>query len=130
MVQQTSRPAPGFVQNPDKRIDIVPHDREVTVRTGEIILAATNRAKRLEEEGLPPVLYIPFEDIHFANLQPTGTKTHCPYKGDASYWRLADGVLQGDVMWAYESPYDEMIAIKGHGAFYADRVTVKEGEGG
>ena len=46
-----------------------------------------------------------------------------PYKGDASYWRVKGG--ERDVMWAYERPYDEMEAIGGHAAFYADRVDVE-----
>lgn len=28
-------------------------------------------------------------------------------------------------MWAYEHPFDEMEAIRDHGAFYADRVTIE-----
>ena len=28
-------------------------------------------------------------------------------------------------MWAYETPFDEMEAIKDHGAFYPDRVTIE-----
>lgn len=127
---QKGRSAPGFQRNPQKRIDILPHDRKVTVTAGAVVLAATSRASRLDEEGYPPVLYIPFEDINFASLQRTELKTHCPYKGDASYWRLAmaSEPQHREVMWAYEDPYDEMLAIKGYGAFYPDRVTIDEEE--
>lgn len=39
--------------------------------SADVVLAATSRANppRLEEEGYPPVIYIPFEDINFANLR-------------------------------------------------------------
>lgn len=126
-MQQTARPAPGFARNP-KKIDIVPYQGTVTVKAGDAIVATTRQAKRLDEEGLPPVLYIPFEDVRFANLERTETRTHCPYKGDASYWRLVAASEPQDIMWAYEDPYDEMQAIKDHGAFYEDRVNIEEGK--
>ncbi|MGB3386472.1 MAG: hypothetical protein WBA88_00670 [Pseudaminobacter sp.] len=28
-------------------------------------------------------------------------------------------------MWAYEAPYDEMLAIRDHGAFYPDKVRIE-----
>ena len=71
------------------------------------------------------MLYIPFEDIYFEHLRKTGTSTHCPFKGDATYWGVsAQGEAEDDVMWAYEAPYDEVIAIAAHGAFYPDKVTI------
>ncbi|MDZ5698805.1 DUF427 domain-containing protein [Chelativorans sp. M5D2P16] len=123
---QQARPSPGFRRNPDKKITVAPHACAVTVSAGSTVLATTRQAKRLEEEGYPPVLYIPFDDIRFAALERTESKSHCPYKGDASYWRLAETGAAPDVMWAYEDPYEEMLAIKDHGAFYADRVTFEE----
>ena len=50
----------------------------------------------------------------------TTHSTHCPFKGDASYYSLKGGAE--NAAWSYESPYDEMAAIKGHLAFYPDRV--------
>lgn len=124
----TPNPAPGFVQNPDKKITIEPHKGRVTVKSKDVVIAASSRAKLLKEDGYAPVLYIPFEDIAFANLERTTTKTHCPFKGDATYWRLGgSGDPTHDVMWAYENPYDEMAEIKDHGAFYTDRVKVEAG---
>lgn len=125
-MERHARPAPGFKRNPDKKISIAPHNGAVTVKAGDTVLAVSQRAKRLVEHGYPPVLYIPFEDIRLAALERTDTRTHCPYKGDASYWRLAGSGAALDIMWAYESPYAEMQAIKDHGAFYADRVVIEE----
>lgn len=127
-MQQVVRRAPGFGRNPDKKIALDRQPGFVTVRVGDVVIATTRNAICMDEEGLAPVLYIPFADIGFANLQRTDTKTHCPYKGDASYWRLATDTEPHDVMWAYEDPYEEMRAIKDHGAFYEDRVTVERDE--
>lgn len=123
-----TNPAPGFLRNPDRRIGIEPFKGTVTVRAADAVLAASANAKLLSEEGYPPVIYIPFDDIAFASLERTATSTHCPYKGNATYWRLASANDPGDdVMWAYEAPYDEMVAIKNHGAFYPDRVAIETG---
>ncbi|WP_295813591.1 DUF427 domain-containing protein [uncultured Nitratireductor sp.] len=120
-------PAPGFERNPDKSIVIRPHGKKVCVRANGIDIAVTESAKRLRESGLPDVIYIPFEDINFASLERTQTRTHCPYKGDATYWRLTGAGEPGsDIMWAYEAPFDEALDIKEHGAFFAERVEFEE----
>ncbi len=80
----------------------------------------------LREATYPVVFYIPFEDIYFEFMRRTDTSTHCPYKGDASYWSAsASGEGAVNVMWAYERPYDEMVRIEDHGAFYPDKVEIE-----
>ena len=122
-------PAPGFAERPDKSITIEPQPGTVTVTADGLLLASTTAALSLVEDGYPPVLYIPFTDIDFRHLSRTGTQTHCPFKGDATYWQIGlPGDAGTDVMWSYETPFDEMEAIKGHGAFIADRVQVSAGD--
>lgn len=119
-------PAPGFRRNPEHAITIAPHAGRVVVRAGGRVLASTDAALELVEASYPPVLYIPFSDIAFDLMARSATATHCPFKGDATYWHLGlPGDAGPDVMWAYEAPYDEMDAIRGHGAFYPDRVTIE-----
>jgi uncharacterized protein (DUF427 family) len=122
-MKTSGNPSPGFARNPGKSISVAPYDGTVTVRSGDKVIATSARAKLLTEAPYPPVLYVPFGDIDFGALEKTTTSTHCPYKGDASYWSVKDGAK--DAMWAYESPFDEMAEIKDHGAFYPDRVTVE-----
>lgn len=119
-------PAPGFQRNPDHRITVEPFDGTVVVTFSDAIIASSNNAQVLRESIYPPIYYIPFEDIYFDFLTRTATHTHCPYKGDATYWRVsAAGEALNDIMWAYEAPYDEMIAIRDHGAFYPDKVRIE-----
>jgi uncharacterized protein (DUF427 family) len=121
-------PAPGFRDRPDHSIAIAPHDGPVRVVVDGHVVASTRRARRLVEDGHPPRLYIPFDDIDFAPLARTATRTHCPFKGDASYWQVGlPGDAGRDVMWAYEDPYDEMAEIRDHGAFFDDRATIETG---
>jgi uncharacterized protein (DUF427 family) len=53
-------------------------------------------------------------------LTRTSHQTHCPFKGQASYFSLMNG--PENVVWSYEQPYDEMTAIKERLAFYPDKV--------
>ncbi|WP_348645469.1 DUF427 domain-containing protein [Mesorhizobium sp. WSM4303] len=90
----------------------------MTVRFSDAIVAATERAKVLREEGHDPVHYIPFEDIYFELFEKTNTVTKSPLIGTASYWRVhAVGSSADDFMWAYETPNSAAKAIARHGAF-------------
>jgi len=120
-----ANPSPGFARDPSKVLVIEAHDGEVLVSAGSETIARSRNALRLSEPPYPPVLYIPFADVDFTKLAKTAHSTHCPYKGDASYWSvLPAGAAGANAMWAYEAPYDETAAIRNHAAFYPDRVTI------
>lgn len=125
-MDKLANPAPGFLSNPDKVITIEPYRGTVTVRAGDTIVARSTRARLLSEPPYPSVFYIPFDDIDFGKLAETDHSTHCPYKGDASYWSVVPAGEAGkNSMWAYEQPFDEMTEIRNHGAFYTSKVTVE-----
>jgi uncharacterized protein (DUF427 family) len=72
---------------------------------------------------LPPVEYIPRKDAELALLERTDHKTHCPHKGDAAYYTIrAGGRAAENAVWTYEAPYPAVAAIKGHLAFYPERL--------
>jgi uncharacterized protein (DUF427 family) len=71
------------------------------------------------------VFYLPVADVDLSALEPIDRVTTCPYKGDASYWRLADG--SEPVAWTYRQPHPEVARLAGHVAFYQDRVSVEVG---
>lgn len=119
-------PAPGFRERPQHRITTEPFHGVVVATFGDAIVASTKDAIVLREGSYPPVFYIPFRDIYFDVLSASGTTSYCPFKGNASYWNVtAGGEAAKDVMWAYQAPFDEMLAIKEHGAFYPNRVRVE-----
>ncbi|MET3581996.1 uncharacterized protein (DUF427 family) [Mesorhizobium robiniae] len=106
-------------------LTISPFNGTVTVRFSDAIIASTERAKVVYEEGHDPVFYIPFEDIYFELLEKTNTTTRCPLKGTASYWRVqAVGGAADDFMWAYETPDTPALAIARHGAFDPDKARI------
>ena len=64
---------------------------------------------------------LPAEDL--ALFQRTAHTTHCPYKGDASYFTLTvDGRVSENAAWSYEAPYPAMAEIAELLAFYPGRV--------
>ena len=108
-------------------IEIRPEPRRVRVVAGGHILAETTRALRLREASYPEVLYIPREDARMDFLRPSHHRTHCPHKGDASYFSLCLPTgLEPDAVWSYEKPFPAVAEIAGHLAFYPNRVDAIE----
>ena len=108
-------------------ITIAPNPHRVVVRLGGAIIADSTRALVMRAPGTPDVQYIPREDVDMASLIRTSHATYCPYKGDASYWSIRSGSRTVEnAVWSYEAPYEAMVAIKGHLAFYGDRVDAIE----
>jgi uncharacterized protein (DUF427 family) len=104
-------------------ITIEQNPNRVRVLFNGRVVADTKRALTLREATLPAVQYIPREDADLALLERTAHKTHCPYKSDAAYYTIrADGRAAENAVWTYEDPYPGVAAIKGHLAFYPNRV--------
>ncbi|WP_104203871.1 DUF427 domain-containing protein [Billgrantia saliphila] len=109
--------------DPKGRISLHSHDRRVQVRVGDVLLADTRNAIELRETGYPPRLYLPREDVAMERLERTDTVTHCPFKGDASYFAVDhDGKTLPDAAWSYEAPFEAVAAIAGRLAFDTDKV--------
>ncbi|MDX3967887.1 MAG: DUF427 domain-containing protein [Bradyrhizobium sp.] len=112
---------------PDHPITITPNPRRVRVTAGDIVIAETSEALTLKEAKYPAVQYVPREDTNMALLERTDRVTHCPYKGDASYFSVkANGKMLDNAIWTYETPFPAMTEIAGHLAFYPDKVKIEE----
>lgn len=97
------------------------------VRAGGAVLGESDRALELTEGDYPPVIYFPREDIGMAFLERTQSSTTCPWKGVASYFTVSTAAGDiPDAAWSYEAPTESVAAIRGHVAFYTDRVTVEQ----
>jgi uncharacterized protein (DUF427 family) len=111
---------------PDHPITIAPAAGRVAVRYNGEVVADTHHALELREASYPAVLYIPRGDAKMAHYSKTAHSTHCPYKGDASYFTLGAGdASTANAVWSYETPYPAMAEIKDHLAFYPQHVTVE-----
>ena len=114
---------------PDHPITIAANGKRVRVTFAGKVIADTKRALTLREASYPAVQYIPRADVDMAALKATAHHTHCPYKGDASYFTISvDGKSADNAVWSYEEPYPAMAEIKEHVAFYPNRVDrIEEG---
>jgi uncharacterized protein (DUF427 family) len=87
------------------KITTRPSHRHVRVEAADgTVLAETTNAIELDETGLPTRYYIPRDDVRTELLEPTATTSHCPFKGDATYFS-APGAK--DAFWVYENPSEE-----------------------
>ena len=86
-------------------------------------IADSARVLVMRETRLPSVFYFPREDVRMELFAKTDRRTHCPFKGDASYWTLEVGEASVEnVAWSYEDPFDEAWAVKEYVAFDWDAI--------
>lgn len=118
------------IPGPDHPITIEPAPSRVVVKVAGRVIADTRRALTLREANYPAVLYVPREDADMTLLERTDHATYCPYKGDCAYYSIPlGGERAANAVWTYETPYTAVAAIKGHLAFYPDRVDTIETSG-
>ena len=108
-------------------IDIKPEPKRVRVKVRGENIADTAEALALKEGSYPVVYYIPRKDVKMDRLERTTHSTHCPHKGDASYFSIKGG--PANAVWSYEQPKDGVAPIKDHLAFYPDKVDAIEKAG-
>lgn len=75
----------------------------------------------MHETRLAPVYYFPSGDVRMDLMEKTAHRTHCPFKGNASYRTLKAGGREArNVVRAYEEPYDEAEGVRDCLAFHWD----------
>jgi len=98
-------------------------------------VADSSKVLVMYETRLAPVFYFPREDVRMDLLAKSDRRTHCPFKGNASYWTIRVGSRSAeDAAWSYEAPYDESSIVKEYVAFdwpaidqwYADDTQIVE----
>jgi uncharacterized protein (DUF427 family) len=90
-----------------------------SVRAGGAVIGESKQALELSEGDYPSVIYFPRSDIATAFLDDSDQKTHCPHKGDASYFSIVTkSKIIKNAAWSYENPSENVVRIKDHLAFY------------
>ena len=108
---------------PEHPISIRRNAARVVVSVAGRVVADTRNALTLREAEYPAVQYIPNEDVDFSQLERTKHITYCPYKGNCNYYSLpAGGKKSVNAVWSYEDPVPSVAQIRGHVAFYPERV--------
>jgi uncharacterized protein (DUF427 family) len=63
--------------------------------------------------------YFPADSIRSEYFKASDQHTHCPWKGDASYYDLVvDGAVNSGAAWYYPDPREAAAQIKGRVAFW------------
>jgi uncharacterized protein (DUF427 family) len=107
-------------RDPYHRVDAMPGSRHVRIVVGGQTIADTQRPTVLFESNHPVRYYIPQEDVRMDLLEATPLHSVCPYKGQASYWKVKGA--EQEIAWGYMDPIAECPRIKGLIAFYNERV--------
>jgi uncharacterized protein (DUF427 family) len=114
---------PIKVPSPNHPISIHRNPARIVVSVAGRVIADTRNALTLREADYLSVHYIPREDVDLSQLKRTDHATYCPYKGNCNYYSIpAGGKKSVNAVWTYENPYPAVAQIKGHVAFYPDRV--------
>lgn len=121
MRPQRIEPGPGqeSVWDYPRPPAVVPFAGRVRVVHAGRLVADTVAAVRVLETSQPPAFYLPAADVDLGRLHPSAATTWCEWKGAATYWRLDD---VADAAWSYPDPSPAFAAIRGHLAFYAQKV--------
>lgn len=102
------------IDAPSRALYMHPFPRRVRAEVGGLTVLDSDRGALLHESSLLPVLYVPVEDIGQRFLAPSEHTTHCPFKGDASYWDLVVGDLRVEnAVWTYPEPTPEASWLRG-----------------
>ncbi len=114
-----------LIPGPDHPMAIAPAPARMIAAHGGQVIADSTRAMVLREANYPPCYYFPREDVVMDRLTRTDRSTHCPYKGDASYFTLTtDALTAENGAWSYEKPYPSAIDVTEMISFYPNHVSV------
>jgi uncharacterized protein (DUF427 family) len=111
------------IDGPKHRLFLHPFPRRVRAQLAGATVLDSTRGALLHESQILPRLYVPLEDVRADLLERTDHATHCPFKGDASYWsvRVGDRVAENAV-WTYEDPLPEAAWLRGLVSVYPERM--------
>jgi uncharacterized protein (DUF427 family) len=111
------------VPGPDHPITIERNPGRVVVVVAGRIIADTCDAITLREASYAAVQYVPLKDVDMSALERSAHVTFCQYKGDCAYYDVViDQRRSINAVWTYEAPFPAVAEIRGHLAFYPERV--------
>ena len=104
------------IDGPKHRLLMHPFPRRVRAMLGGVTVLDTTRGVLLHESNILPRFYLPLADVQGELLERTDHSTHCPFKGDASYWSISAGGRHAEnAVWTYEEPIDDSAVAAGPG---------------
>ena len=84
-------------------------DNLVRINFAGVTIADSAQPILYRESRLPPVYYFPRNGVRMDLLKRTRHRSHCPFKGNATYWSIQVGDTKVEnCVWSYESPLEGM----------------------
>jgi uncharacterized protein (DUF427 family) len=118
--------SPAYEKYPDHSLEFDKVRVVVRISVGGDVIAQTTQGLNLREGRYPKIVYVPRQDVQMDRLTRSDHSTHCPFKGDATYFDFVGGPERVEqVAWSYDDPFDQMAEIRGHLAFYSDRAQIE-----
>jgi uncharacterized protein (DUF427 family) len=110
------------IDAPRHRLFFDDYPRRVRALVGDRVVLDTTRGKLLYESNLLPRFYFPIADLDRDVLADSDHATHCPFKGDASYWHLnvGDRTIE-NAIWRYGQPIAEATWLGGYASLYHEK---------
>ncbi|HKR52332.1 MAG TPA: DUF427 domain-containing protein [Pseudonocardiaceae bacterium] len=107
------------IDGPAHRLLFEPFPRRVRAVFGGATVLDTTNGMLLYESNLLPQLYLPRDDVRDDLLTRTDQRTHCPFKGDASYWSVTvEDRTADNALWCYLDPRPDAGWLRDHVALY------------
>jgi uncharacterized protein (DUF427 family) len=107
-------------------IRIFPAEGTWVVRADGAIVAESRAALEVTLGEAPFAIYFPRADVAMAFVEPSGTLSTCPHRGQAVHFNIvaSSGTLT-DAGWSYDAPPEAFGRLAGYLAFDAGKVTVE-----
>ena len=103
---------------------------EVTAAYDNKILIRSGNALKIQEAGMDlydPVYYFPKEAFPEHVLEATDKSSHCPLKGDTTYYHMnLENEQLKNIAWEYTKPFDRSSKLKGYVALDASLFQIVE----
>jgi uncharacterized protein (DUF427 family) len=102
------------------------YNRKLTLKYMNEVIAETTSALILKEVGksvYDPVFYIPKKSVLIKLESEPNRQSHCPIKGEASYWNVEGDFTDNYFAWSYEDALPHSKKIEGYIAFNMEYIT-------
>ncbi len=103
------------LDGPQHKLLFTSFPRRIRATMAGHTIVDSERVMLLHESNIFPVLYIHKDDVSLDLLTKTEHSTHCPFKGDASYWTITAGdTVAENAAWSYENPIEGAAWLEGY----------------
>jgi uncharacterized protein (DUF427 family) len=120
---EVPRPGQESVWDYPRPPRLEPIASRIRVEFAGVVLAESCAAYRVLETAGAPVYYLPPADVRTELLASSDRTTLCEWKGRARFWSVrARGRFALDAAWDYPDPFAGYEVIRGHLAFFAQKM--------